>query len=384
MSGSGKTPPKRVLIYFIDMFRAELFEENQTQWMAELGGVHYTNAWSPAPDTPRGLSSFLYGRYPSESGHFTRADYPLPKKKKSNVSILETFSSNDFAVFVLQSKIDASYVRLVPPTPPQGWRYFTAREELLEALQLVPVDQKIIVFYQNNDYHYEIDRARNSFLGHALGVERVASDIELLTNTLGTSFFNLGYFFSDHGCLFTEEEVDESSWLDERRGRSFLFKTDFAGAGVVPSSDIIDLPQFHGMILRDVFGVRCGRGLAGWTVIEDYPLNHFPLENGRLTEWLVLGPSGIRLRCSASHSEPDNEIIATLPGEVKKFISLAASGLKGFLETLEAQDSIKKVKIPRTVFLDGTEVFGNGTSSSPNRKRGGLWRLFWHLRRAFR
>lgn len=383
MTGFYETPPRRVLLYFIDMFRAQLIDGSPTRWMTELGGTNYTNAWSPGPDTPRGLSSFLYGRYPGESGHFRRSDYPFPKIKKSNVSILEIFSRHGYIVFVLQSKIDASFNRLVPPTPPKGWRYFTAREELFEALRRAPTNQKIIVFYQNNDYHYEIDRSNNAFVGHTLGIKRVASDVELLINTLGTSFFDIGYFFSDHGCVFAEEAVDERSWLDDRRGRSFLFKTTFAGGKVVSNSNLIDLPKAHGMVVRDVFEEHCDRGLEGWTVVEDYPMNHFPLENERLTEWLVLGPNGFRLRCSASHSEPDNKLIGALPGEIKEFMTLAAGGMMAFLKILEVRESNKEVKIPSPRFMDSSEVYENGTEPSPNRRRVRLWRLR-HRKRRFR
>ena len=73
----------KILMIFVDMLRAinQNVCNDEVPWnrlddaLSKFGGIVYSNCYSPAPDTPRGLASIWTGTYPKVNGCDTRSKH---------------------------------------------------------------------------------------------------------------------------------------------------------------------------------------------------------------------------------------------------------------------------------------------------------------------
>ena len=309
----------KILTYFADMLRADLAElelKNRRgplyTFLENQGSVFYSKAYTPAPDTPRSMSVFFSGLPPVESGNVYRTSWPRKSSNWPNAeSLLTKLLQLGFKIFIFTATEHAR-TNLIPGNVAGACQFFATKESLTQALRGTHANEDVFVFYQNFDYHLEVDSLMGSQKAHSKGLVRVVSDIAQLFSSLPDQFFDTYYIFSDHGCEFFEEGKFVSEHLDEGRSRIFLAKTtQSAVCGLKENRNLVSIEDLHFDILWEC-GYRDGQlQNREWIFIEDYPRGFFRHENRRLTEWLFVHRSGKKYRISACYENDDTERFLT-------------------------------------------------------------------------
>lgn len=285
----------RILLYFIDALPGNRFPNSlQGTGIAEVDefirvsdldhGTLFTNFYTGTPDTPRSLSAFFFGQESRESGLESRSDWPGHVFEMNYKSIFKKFIEENFEVSLYLSEREIRSKRFIPNDSVSDVRIFNSSKSSLNRHPFSSNDS--LIFFQNNDYHFEIDDRYSHKSAFEAGVKRVFNHINSEVNY---KVFDHIIFFSDHGSRLSD--AIPSTWaLTEDRIRCFLYvwSKDPKKNGVKESLlSVCDLHQYvMGMALgqddslEDLIAKRFIKGI----VFEDYN-SFYPVINSNHDEW---------------------------------------------------------------------------------------------------
>lgn len=374
----------KVLAYFVDMLRADLAENRLetsndalSEVLREIGGEVFCQAHTPAPDTPRSLASLFFGEGWGRKGFGYRSDWPglVPVEEIRQPSIFRKLLDQGFEIAVFLSVLEIQSGRFLPKDASldKNLHVFSELEAFYNFVTSSNGGRPLFVFFQNNDYHHEVDRLNGHPKADLLGAERVGQHLKNFLKTVGPELFTSIYVFSDHGCRFSNEPKGWEGWLD-RRSRIYLQKAKADFSKPLRFHDhLVSIGSLHKewaeLLSQDEPMALYEPELI---VVEDYPPQFHFLENRRLTEWLIRVPEApsLPVRLSASGSLDYNlaELSRIPKGTVRAAAEKTAS-LSGFLRDLERfayfMDSSRhseNLDIPSQTFLDGAQIsFKNAT-----------------------
>ncbi len=222
----------KIFILFIDMFRPNLLntwdEKNEIseidRWMKKMGGIVYTNCWTPSPDTPRSLNAVWSGRYPKFNGCDTRIKYPKYNSYYPDKNFLRVFKNNgyDLNIFI---NYNPGVVGELPEDfdDENVWKDGRRIQSFLENLKLSDDSLTLVMF---DDFHYALDDFNYTEEGRKLGNHLLISAIEMIEEKVGFDSFDSVLFFSDHGY---KRDIDKNigkqvlGQLGEDRSKVFLY-----------------------------------------------------------------------------------------------------------------------------------------------------------------
>ncbi len=201
----------KILMFFMDMFRANLLNIVNTEIkereidikLKEIGGVVYTNCFTPAPDTPRSVACLWSGKYPKRNGCDFRIKWPGKYMDTSNENILSLLEQEgyDFNFYINSGSRKLGML-------PQG---FDEKDiqfgdcELGDYLSKVQCANKSFTFIYTPDFHKALDDYGATKEAVELGYEILCEEIDMIKAFIEKENFDLVILFSDHGFMYREE-----------------------------------------------------------------------------------------------------------------------------------------------------------------------------------
>lgn len=180
------------------MSQRSRIESSLENVLSNLGGIHFANCYSPAPDTPRTLATVFTGLPPSENGCDRRDKWPGHNLVRNVDSVFKLAIEHGFRVSALLSEKETSTDRFLPEDCRKQVRTFSCVDDLLQSIRLDSSSHELI-FVQDNDCHYSVSDHFAFTAGHSLGMTRVAKNLQYVLDGLGKDCLDSIVIFSDHG-----------------------------------------------------------------------------------------------------------------------------------------------------------------------------------------
>ncbi len=214
-------------MFLADMLRADLFDpERRTNPLEEYthqkGGLVFTNAFTGAPDSPRGTASIFSGLPPSAHGVDLRTTQISQSFTSERPSIFQSLSERGVSVAALVAPSLAALNVHFPPGTSKFAEVFVSENHLKEWLISRREDEDVFVYRHENVYHEVVDQSkffRNLNYWGARGVHKSLRACAELAE------FDTVWLTSDHGCIFPSEKRGGPHDVDDNRTRVVLFRS---------------------------------------------------------------------------------------------------------------------------------------------------------------
>ena len=207
----------KVLIIFCDMLRANLLKtfnpeirhnEPIDEWLERLGGTAFTNCYSPAPDTARGMACFYTGLYPKDNGCTQRVTWPEFFLREDCQTIFDLFEEKSFTIVSYIDKRKAE-LGFFPKRNKSKMRLFYNLNDAVSSPEIN--SENLLFFVALDDCHFALDDNGRNQYAHHLGQKHLANSFQIIFNTFTPNDFDTIMVFSDHGCKlgFYENYVEK-------------------------------------------------------------------------------------------------------------------------------------------------------------------------------
>lgn len=213
-------------MYLADMVRGDLFDPKFgdtliERYLNEKGGTYWPNAFSTSPDTPRGITALLTGNYSKINGVDMRGLDLRTSVRESQTTLFKSLVTQGIPVGVWRSKDEIDLGVWLPGDCLDYVEQFSTLDEMLHWSK----DKETFLLYRHdNTYHSVMDKSLGTFLNpHKLGMELIFPNF---LETINSSEFDFIWFFSDHGCKFSNESNLPLNLLDRHRTNIPLFLID--------------------------------------------------------------------------------------------------------------------------------------------------------------
>jgi hypothetical protein len=269
----------KVLIYFADMLRADLLNFHKPgshleTTLLELGGIFFSRAYTPSPDTPRSLSCFFSGLNPTGHGTDMRTKWPRFSSRTPHESLLASLSTAGFSVTALMPWQEIERGMLFPEDCWNG-KVQIIDDPVLAELAVAEAERSVL-FVTDNRYHDVVDLGASFRQSHSFGANLVAKGLKYW---LDSQSWDLVLLFSDHGCKYSWERSSGLYLLDDNRTKITLFLHGKGDSGVKNDSELRSITDIFPTLAEalnfsapdslDGVSLRKG-GLNRRIAIEDY------------------------------------------------------------------------------------------------------------------
>ena len=198
----------KILMIFIDMLRA--VNQNVSNSKAphnrlddaleKFGGIVFSNCYSPAPDTPRGLASIWTGSYPKINGCDQRIKYPRFFLNDNLDNLWKLFKRTNLELNLFMPKVCLELGEMPKNFDFEKTTLFDDND-LINFCDSVQIKDNSVTYVTLNDYHAIIDDTRAKLSGLAHLYDVVGREVDLIYSKLIENNFDIVVIFSDHGCL---------------------------------------------------------------------------------------------------------------------------------------------------------------------------------------
>lgn len=203
----------KFLLLFVDMLAADnlhLCNEKAKmtaldEFFMRLGGVLYTNCYTPAPDTSRGAGCLWTGLYPKANGCDSRLKYPGYFLKPEVENIWDIFANQGFSfnIFLRPSNIKNGTL----PLKYGEMAYKCSKGNDIDGfLKSVDLCENSVTFLYLPDFHTYIDIYKATEEGYVKGDLFEAKMLDKVFEQLNSDTFDHIFLFSDHGFRFSGEK----------------------------------------------------------------------------------------------------------------------------------------------------------------------------------
>jgi len=194
------------------------------EWFEKLGGRSFVNCYTPAPDTPRSLSSLYTGKRPVVNGCETRLQWPYYYLNNNHSTIFDIFSDLDYEMYSIadQSRID---VGMFPRNISKDIKILNKLEHLNKYKNDILSKKNSFLFVDFPDYHYAVDDYSGLKCSHYHGVKKLKKCFDNLFSIVPDSIFDHIFIFSDHGFkMVGDKNSDDSTLLPfDNRSKIMMF-----------------------------------------------------------------------------------------------------------------------------------------------------------------
>lgn len=246
----------RVLLFLADMLRGDLvnIEEGVSPFertLGHLGGTWWPNAFTPAPDTPRGTASLFSGCYPSTHGVNMRSKSCLESFQDTKPSLLKALADAGVEVAVFRSEKEIQEGIWLPQDCLTSISQFSDLENLSRWAR---DKEDIFIYWHDNIYHNASDVSNLVSDPHEVGLDGLKVSLE---RALGFLEFDFVWLVSDHGCKFPGESFSPESMIDRSRTNIFFFLHEKTMPNRVLRDDSLrGIFDLYPSVLRQ-FGLGC-------------------------------------------------------------------------------------------------------------------------------
>lgn len=300
----------KVLTIFIDMIRpnrlSSFNEEihNTTPLddaFRELGGTCYKNCFTPAPDTPRAIATFLTGMDAYENGCDTRLKWPQYFLKKELKTVFDLFLEKKYKVDIFSSPQERENGLF--PEHILNMNIHNKDLNMDQYLSELELEDDHCVFISIPDYHWAFDDFGYSTRGEKLSYREVKKAFDIVFNNLNKDDFDHIFIFSDHGFKFAAEwKVEPKSYLlNEDRTNVLMIHRSKGQNSQVMNDKLCSIADFYATY-EDILGDDRRSGISllsederNYVIAEDH-INFTPEINQNIELWALITKDYVYIR----------------------------------------------------------------------------------------
>ena len=214
----------KILIYLADMVRGDLFDPIDgslliEKYLSRKGGTWWPNAFTPAPETPRGTACMFSGNYPKENGVTMRGLGLREAFLPNQPSLFRSLVNQGVHVGVWREEKEIREGIWLPGDSLGGIEQFSD----IESAQIWAENEGDVLLYRHeNAYHGVVDAIPQESRAnvHALGLDYLFPSfieaVELMD-------WDIIWLVSDHGCKLRGDSMSEIDMLDRDRTNISMF-----------------------------------------------------------------------------------------------------------------------------------------------------------------
>ena len=240
----------RILFFFCDMLRPDKVENGAVyDIFKRLGGTWYTNAYTPAPETPRAMAAFYTGLYPAKNGCLKRGMWPYYFQNPDLENIFSLLAKQGYKNYYYASPYSFSPKEGIVPKGFDRYAEIVFDYKTLVEKALADKGDNLCVYAGFDDYHDAVDIyscgsvvSRDEADG--VGQTHLKACMEQLLDAAGSDFFDKIIIFSDHGCMLKGDGIknrDKLAYVSPVRTGITLFIHDKGAAQVTKETRMVSL-----------------------------------------------------------------------------------------------------------------------------------------------
>jgi arylsulfatase A-like enzyme len=298
----------KVLTIFIDMIRANRLSTfngnvNKTPLdiaFKEMGGTIYTNCFTPGPDTPRGISTFLTGVDPYKNGCTTRLKWPQYFLDKNLPTVFDIFLEKGYKLDCFSSPRERDNGLL--PEHIAKMDIHNHDYNMDDYLSKIELQEDHHLFVSIPDYHWAFDDYGYSTHGEKEAYQVTKSVYDIVFKNLNKDDFDHIFIFSDHGFKFHAETKleDKKMMLNTDRTNCILLHRAKEQKEINIDDRLCSLadmmPTYKELLGCKDHGYSIFHGkYREFVVIEDH-INFAPSVNQNIDLWAVVKKDSIYIR----------------------------------------------------------------------------------------
>ncbi len=274
----------RILTLFIDMIRPSRlssFNEKVTvdtpldTVFKEMGGTFYPNCFTPGPDTPRGISSYLTGVNPYQNGCSTRLKWPQYFLNKKLLTVFDLFLEKDYAIQCFSSPAERNTGLF--PQHIADMDIHNEDYDMGKYLSNIELKKDHFLFVSIPDYHWAFDDYGYSEHGEKEAYKVTKSACDIVFESLNKDDFDHIFVFSDHGFKFSSEKAlqPKEYMLDANRANCLLIHREKNQQEIVKDKRLCSLTDLYASY-QDILEADTGKGFS---VLSENERTHVVLED---------------------------------------------------------------------------------------------------------
>ena len=258
-----------------------------------LGGTVYTNCFTPAPDTPRGIASFLTGLPPLLNGCDNRVKWPRHYLQKDLPTIFDLFLQKDYSLNIFSNPNERETGLF--PEHITNLDVHNKDFELENYLKRIKLNDNHLVFVGLPDFHWAIDDFGNTTFGEKRAYGQISDTVDLVLSSFEPNAFDHIYIFSDHGYKLAHElyKVPDFHRLNDDRTRILMFHHKAGIANTVSTnSKLCSIMDLYYSLEGHLNGIPMNLSLSSsvareWIAIEDH-VKFEPSVNQDIALWAIV------------------------------------------------------------------------------------------------
>ena len=300
----------RVLTVFIDMIRANRLSTFNDDIKVDtpldiafknLGGTVYENCFTPGPDTPRGISTFLTGKNPYENGCNTRLKWPYYFLKNDRDTIFDLFIKNNYTINCFSSPKERETGLF--PEHISKMDIHNDDYNMNKYLSEIELEDNHFVFVSVPDYHWAFDDFGYTTNGEKKSYHKTKEVFDMIFSNLNKEDFEHIFIFSDHGFKFNAERRTEpySYMLNEDRTNCIMIHRERNQKSLIKKNKLCSLadlyPTYQDILNSEIiYGISLlSKNEHEFIILEDH-INFAPSINQNIELWALVNKEFIYIR----------------------------------------------------------------------------------------
>ena len=363
----------KVLMLFVDMLRPNRFgtinndiHNNEIDELLEsLGGTFYTNCFSPAPDTPRGMACFYTGLLPMHNGCDTRVKWPSKFIPKETSNIFDPFIENKYEMNFFSNPNERTGGLFPPGIENIGTH--NQDYDMNGYLNSIDLSDDHLVFISIADYHWALQDWKYTRKGESVAINETRKSLDIVFNNFDKDDFDHIFIFSDHGFKFNAQFKAEQSYefLNRDRANIFMFIRQKGDVGVNHQNKLCSIQDVSHTIY-DLFGLDnhyslLNRAERDYVVIEDHQSIGTAEVNQNVDIWAIVTSDEMYIRTlkysiTINSGQATSQVINQYYDNLLK----SESQFGRYLDEQEKVFDYVRLILAQTNFMNGNKRPGTG------------------------
>jgi len=300
----------KVLTLFIDMIRPNRLSVFNNEIKVDtpldilfknLGGTVFNNCYTPGPDTPRGMSTFLTGLDPHENGCNNRLKWPQFFLKENQKTIFDIFLEKNYKINCFSSPQERANGLF--PNHIASLDIHNEKNNLEHYLSTLEMEEDNFLFISIPDFHLAFDDFGYNKKGEKEAYKLVKTSCDIVFSKFDKNDFDHIFIFSDHGFKFSLERKFEplEHLINADRSNIILIHREKHQDILIKNTKLCSLGDLFDTY-QDILGVKLKTNKSflskyerDYVIIEDH-LSFKPKINQNIEIWGVVNKKEFYVR----------------------------------------------------------------------------------------
>ena len=266
-----------------------------------LGGTVFNNCYTPGPDSPRGISTFLTGLDPYENGCNTRLKWPQFFLKENQKTVFDIFLEKNYKISSFSSPQERANGLF--PDHIASLDIHNKNNDLEDYLSTLELEEDHFLFISIPDFHLAFDDFGYNKKGEKDAYSICQSIYDIVFSKFDKNDFDHVFIFSDHGFKFSLERKLEplEHLINEDRSNVILIHREKYQDALNNNTKLCSLADFFDTY-QDILGIKSKTNKSflsnyerEYIIIEDH-LNFEPMINQNIEIWGVVNKKEFYVR----------------------------------------------------------------------------------------